>query len=517
MTGLSSLGRLRALGAMALAAVSLLAGRAMAAPDVVLTGVVHGQDNKTQRELPFTVPAGVSKITIDVSYGGREHATVLVFGLYDPERLRGWGGNKDHIVVAGGFATPSYTPGLIQPGVWRLSMGIVNIRPDETSPYTVNITYGRGADGQVITDKPVKDAAGWYKGDLHIHTAHSDGQCRALSGKAAPCPVFFSLKAAVDHGLDFVVMTDHNTGSHDAELFNLAPYFDTLLVIPGREMTTQLGHYNLLGVTDYVNYQLGTPTTPDINAMFDGSKATGAIISINHPEIVTGENCLGCGWIAPNTDYSRVESMEVANGGVAADAGGLFDDGPKSGTAFWEALLNRGYRITGVGGSDNHDAVDGKAGTSPVGAQSPVGMPTTVVHAEALSQPAILAGIRAGRVFIDLEGAHPDRILDLSAKSGASQAAMGGVLARPKGKPIEAQLHVAGAQGDHVDLIVDGQVRPVLADPVLHSSDQTLAFTLPAKGAIHWFRADVRAADGHRILIGNPIYVSSSDPKWIGH
>ncbi|OYX31476.1 MAG: hypothetical protein B7Y99_10095 [Caulobacterales bacterium 32-69-10] len=474
---------------------------AAAAPDVVLRGVLQGADKQTYRELPFTVPAGVGKITVDVSWAGRERGTILVLGLLDPERLRGWGGGtKPHFFVANAFASPSYLPGPINPGVWRLTMAVASIRAGETSPYVVNITYGRGPDAQVIADTPVKS-------DLHTHTGQSDGRCRSLAGQGAPCPTFLTLKAAAEHGLDFVAVTDHNTASHVAELAGLTPYFDTLLVIPGREMTTQFGHYNLLGVADFVEFRLGSPATPNINAMFDASKATGAVISINHPERSTGEDCLGCGWSAPDTDYDRVQSIEVANGGGAADNDGRFGDGPGSGVAIWEALLNRGYRLTGVGGSDNHDAVDGRRGTSPVGAQSPVGMPATVVYADALSQPAILQGVRSGRMFVDLEGARPGRVLDLSAAAGEAEVAMGGVLKRTPGQPIQARLRVAGAEGDHIEVIVDGRRRPVLADPVLHGADQTLAFGLPADSVARWFRIDVRAPDGRRVLIGNPIYV----------
>jgi len=477
--------------------------------DVTLTGVLTDKDNHSYRELPFTVPAGVGKITVDVSWEGRERGTILVLGLYDPARMRGWGGGtKPHFVVASGFASPSYLPGPIQPGVWRLSVAVANIRAGVTSPYTAKISYARGPAAQVVTDTPLRDSPGWYRGDLHAHTGHSDALCRSLAGKPTPCPLFFTLQAAVDHKLDFIVVTDHNVASQVADLGELAPYFDTLLLIPGREMTTQSGHYNLLGVIDFVDFRLGGPATPNINAMFDASKATGAVISINHPEIPTGEDCLGCGWSAPDTDYGRVQSIEVANGGLAADLG-HFDDGPHDGVAFWQALLNKGYHLTGVGGSDNHDAVDGRRGSSPVGAQSPVGFPATVVYADSLSQPAILAGIRSGRVFVDLEGAHPSRVLDLSARAGAAEAVMGAVLARQKGQPVEAHLHVAGAAGDTVDLIADGRPLAALPDPVLHTDDQTLAFTLPADTPVHWFRADIRSPGGKRILIGNPIYLAT--------
>ena len=45
--------------------------------------------------------------------------------------------------------------------------------------------------------------AGWYRGDLHTHTVHSDGR-RRIEEMA---------EAATSAGLDFIVSTDHNTNS----------------------------------------------------------------------------------------------------------------------------------------------------------------------------------------------------------------------------------------------------------------------------------------------------------------
>ncbi|MFD1950354.1 CehA/McbA family metallohydrolase [Sphingomonas arantia] len=489
----------------------LVAAALFATPDVKLSGVLHDTDRGTYRELPFDVPPGVTKITIDVA--GADHAagTYLVLGVYDPQRERGWGGAiKPHIVIANTFATASHLPGPLPPGRWRLSVAVAAIRPGTVARYTMTVHFDRGPAAQAITTAALKTGPGWYRGDFHTHTGHSDALCRSEpSHDAVPCPVYFTLKAAHDHHLDFVTVTDHNVRSHVAELADIAPYFDDLLVIPGREMTTQDGHFNLLGITDFVDYRLGGPGAANINAMFDGARGTGAIVSINHPEIPTGETCLGCGWSAPDTDFAKVGAIEVANGGIAADHGGAFDNGAGSGTAWWEALLDRGYHLTGIGGSDNHDAIDGHAGTSPVGAQSPVGTPATVVYAVDLSQAGILAGVRSGRVFIDLEGAHPGRVLDITAATGPhATAVMGGTLRRAAGQAIRGTIHVAGAAGNVVDLIADGKHRP-LGDPGrVVGPDARIPFTIEAGDPIHWLRADVQTPTGRRILIGNPIYVA---------
>lgn len=55
--------------------------------------------------------------------------------------------------------------------------------------------------------------------------------------------------------------------------------------------------------------------------------------------------------------------------------------------------LNQGRRITAIGGSDNHDAA------IPHDQPSVLGRPATVVYAKGLSTDAILAGLRAGRLF----------------------------------------------------------------------------------------------------------------------
>ena len=57
---------------------------------------------------------------------------------------------------------------------------------------------------------------------------------------------------------------------------------------------------------------------------------------------------MGCGWTVPNTDFSRVTAIEVINGNLV--------EGPGSGILLWQEQLNKGFRLTGIAGSDNHDA-----------------------------------------------------------------------------------------------------------------------------------------------------------------
>ena len=489
-----------------LATASISVDRVVAATDLILRGVVHDSDNQSYIPVLFDVPKGATKVSVDLNYQGRDQGTILNLEIRDPQGLRGsGGGGKRNVVLTESFATPSFLPGPILAGRWQLRLWVANIRKDVSSPFEAHIKVSGAEDADSILDVPVKAGPGWYRGDLHSHTGHSDATCANPAGRPSPCPVFLTLEAARLHGLDFLVITDHNATSHYAEMATLAPYFDTLLLIPGREITTRQGHFNLIGATRFVDFSLAPPGSVggrDMNSVLKDARATQGLISINHPSIPTDENCLGCGWSAPNTDFDLVNMVEVANGGIAADQSG-FPEGALSGIGFWQALLDAGRHVTGVGGSDNHDPVDGSA-KSPVGRQSPVGTPTTVVYADDLSQAAVLRGLRSGRVFIDLEN-RPNRLLDVSATSGGARAQMGGVLAAACRAKIDVETHLVGLAGDHPDLVVDG--KSLGGKEQIRADDQTIILSLDPGQANRWLRMDVRNATGSRILIGNPIYI----------
>src|SRR5262249_44542185 len=156
----------------------------------------------------------------------------------------------------------------------------------------------------------------------------------------------------------------------------------------------------------------------------------------------SGESCMGCGW-QPSTpaDWRSIAAIEVVNGGIP--------EGRFSGISFWEQQLHDGFRPTAIGGSDNHrpELAAEKAGS--------VGSPTTVVYARELSVPAILEGIEAGHVFIDLTGSR-ERLLELSASSGTGSAVAGDALASPSGSQVRVSAHILGCQRSAAVFLVDG-------------------------------------------------------------
>ena len=466
-------------------------------PDMVLTGTIDDSAHQTYVELPFRVPPDVAALTIEFEYTERDQRTVIDLGLADPERFRGAsGGNKARFTLSESYATPSYLPGPIVPGEWKLMLGIPNIRKGVRSSYTARISFGRDARPKDFAAAPLSTQARWYRGDFHAHTAHSDGSCASMTGKRVPCPLYKSIEAASARGLDFFTISEHNSQSHHQAMMELQPYFDNMLLVPGRELTTFYGHANMFGPTAFVDFRVGSEAVPSVNTMLLRARALGGLVSVNHPTVPSGENCLGCGWVAPGTDWSLVQAIEVMNGGSVVAAKGIVES-PLSGIPFWEKLLNKGNRLTAIGGSDNHDVL--RDANQP-------GLPTTVIFANGLSTAALLDGVRSGRVFVDIDGTK-DRLLEFSAETGNQRADMGDTLKIRKSQMIWLTTRVVGAAGNRIEVIEHGASRSIIDSRLsLDKEDVTVRAAFTPRNASRWVRVNVRALDGRLLMIGNPIY-----------
>jgi hypothetical protein len=461
--------------------------------DLTLSGDVHSNQTGSYVEVPFSVPSGVDRISVALSYTGKQDHSVLDLGVEDPERLRGWsGGNKDHFTIGVSDATPSYLPGPIVPGNWKLLLGVANIRPGNAVHYTAIISFLMIGAPRVdsFADAPLSTRAGWYRGDLHMHTGESDGSCTSQRGEAVPCPVFITVQAAVERGLDFIAITDHNTTAQYNEERELQPFYDKLLLIPGREMTTYRGHANVYGTTRSLDFRVEAPERPSAQSLFLRAQRLGALVSINHPVRNFGEACIGCGWKpAAGDDMRNVNAVEAVNG--LNPQLNLLD------IAYWQRQLDGGYRLTGIGGSDTHKPE-----------RKTVGSPTTVVYADELSTPAVLDGIRAGRVFVDLTGSH-DRLLEMQATESRGRTVhMGDALAPPLGDKVTFGVHVVGCPGSSVRITMDGKTPPGLQPEHITIADQSVELPWMSDGARHWIRADVLSSAGQLQLLGNPIYLN---------
>jgi hypothetical protein len=463
-------------------------------PDRVLHGTITVADLNSYKMLPFDVPAGTRRVTVIFSYTQRDQRTVIDLGLFDAEKFRGWsGGNKSWFTVSDVDATASYLPGALPAGTWNVLLGIANIRAGVTTEYTAEIYLSRKVDPSYAVPEQrvvLKNSAGWYKGDLHAHTGQSDGSCPSMSGRRVPCPEFKVLEAAAARGLDFLAVTEHNTTSGYLSLLRWQDYFDRLLLIRGREITTYHGHTNVYGAGDWIDFRLSPSNSA--NNIADRVHALGGMLSVNHPALPTGEICMGCGWNPePPLADEKIDAIEAVNG---TDV-----ETKLSGIPVWERRLQAGHRVTAIGGSDDHDS-----GTRP---GHPVGTPTTVVYARELSEAAILDGIRAGHVFLKTRGPDgPD--IYLSAETAGHHAIVGDALKLARGEHAQFTVQVLNGAGGRVEIVSDGKVAHLLPDAAVAGNDETKHFDISGDGQRHWYRVNVRAADGSLLALTNPIYVN---------
>lgn len=466
--------------------------------EIILTASLARADHQTYRELPFTVPPGVQRMTVTLAYSGREKKTVVDLGLRDPQGVRGWsGGAKQTIEIAEAFATPSYRAGPLTPGRWSVILGVPNIRDGEKSDVEVKVSLHSTFQNRtnVLSSDDLGQPTGrWRRGDLHMHTGHSDGTCANAHGLKIPCPVHKTVEAAAAAKLDFIAITDHNTLSQGPFISELQPAFPDLLIVPGMEVTTFFGHANALGLQAPIPFQLGHNELKDISALLDAMGSQGALLSINHPRQPSGEACMGCGWTLETTPWDRVSAIEVVNGSSLRLGGA---EGALSGIPFWTQLLRDGHRITAIGGSDNHDPTDA-AGLR----QSPVGVPTTYVWMNSLTQRGLLDGIASGRVFIDLKPGR-EKALSLSVSSSFGRSEMGQDAFLPQGETALATAAFEGVESGQAEF-VSGGLDVTLAEGLAN----TARISLKNGASQGWIRVNIRSSAGDLILIGNPIYIT---------
>jgi predicted metal-dependent phosphoesterase TrpH len=461
---------------------------------IELTGHLSLEDKvvSAYRMLPFDVPAGIARLEVSYSFadddpGGfmRPAGNVLDIGLFDTRGseflhaggFRGWSGaTRREFFLAPDEATPGYLPGPIVPGRWQIALGLHRILP-QGCDYRVTVRLYAGEASRptpfILPPWPVlRREPGWYRGDLHCHSHHSDG-----SGSLADLAA-----VARTQRLDFLAVTEHNTISH---LPHLAAHTGPdLLLIPGQEITTERGHANAWGIRRW--HEFRCDRRDQMAQVAADVRAEGALISINHPK----ED--GPPW--EFGDEAQFDCLEVWQAPWF-----VFND---QSLALWNRLLRQGHRITAVGGSDQHQSsFDGQVGDLAVG------KPCTWVYAEELSVTGVLAGLKAGRVFIAEDAPGPRLLLTADADGdGCYEATIGAVVQAPAGATIRLRCQVEGAAGCQL------RIRSMAGDKTvaIQEADFTAEWTARIESDT-FFRAEVMAQpeSPHVVMraLSNPIYV----------
>jgi hypothetical protein len=437
--------------------------------------------------VPFTVPAGTREFTL--AHDDGSDSQILDWGIWSPDGFRGWGGGLTEPAVVGvDESSRGYLRGAITPGEWTLVIGKAKLQ-GVPGAYTVDLAFH---DAPTLGARPFADWAAvtlgderrWYAGDFHVHSEES-GDATATFDQI--------VDLARQRGLDFVVLTDHNTSAHIPRLAARQVGLTDLLLVRGAEITTYGGHGNAVGTAAYVDHRvgLGGAGAPTITA--DVAAQGGAFI-VNHPMLDIGELCIGCAWKHADTPWERVHGVEIQTGNADITAA-LFT--PRS-IELWDAHVADGHALAAIGGSDDH-----RAGMDTGSAPARIGSPTTMVLADGLSEAAIVAAVRAGRTVVKVRG--PDDPMVVLVARGAGRTAEIGDTLTEVGE-VELIATVTGGDGAIAELWRDGVM--VSSTPVAGGEAR---FRRVVSGERERYRLEL-TRDGQRLTVTSHVFVHG-DPS----
>lgn len=373
--------------------------------------------------------------------------------------------------------------GAIEPGTWTVLLDLERTR--HATEYTLTVEAGNeqleATEGPAVKGQRFSPSShngrggeGWYRGELHSHTHHSDGKA----------PVAEVVAAARRYGLDFLALTDHYTTAGWAELQSLSG--PDLCLMNGLELTAHAGHANMHGLQGWVNPFVDGPGW-DVNDAARAVRQQGGLFCVNHAF------ALDLGWRYHRFDWRLADLMEIYHH--------LEGSANTSQLALWDGLLRQGLRITGVAGTDSHD---------PHAGRHRLGQVFTHVFAPELSQAGILEGLKKGWAYVGLGGAQ----MEFSATNQGRWAGMGGSLGAGQ---ISLQASLSDLpHPSRVLLMKNGFYHTHTDLPATHST--RLEFQDPDGRPGDFYRLEVFAltpqqAGGNgrewqnTLLLSNPIYL----------
>ncbi len=443
---------------------------------LALKGKLTAADSHRYRSHHFVVPEGAARLDIDFHYNPKrvgKYGNLLTLSVFDPNIERGTGHRQEpnqHVTISASEATPGYLRGALPPGTWDAMINCNLINPGEAVEYQLEISVGFDQQpAAVARSRGVTSprGQGWYRGDLHGHTLHSDGNWD-VSGL---------LDFARQHQLDFVTLTDHNTVAGLEEMYSRSS--DDLLTMGGFELTTFYGHALALGIHQPMEWRVRQGRSiADLKAEIE---AAGGLFVIAHPACPGDPICTGCHWEYQDLMPGTAGLVEVWNEQYGS---GSNNEGS---VELWYQWLNRGHRLYATVGTDIHGPADPS-----------LEFAFDVVYAQELTEGAILDAVRRGHHYLS-SGPR----LTFTGLSASGATAMIGDTLPNEPCQITAQWSNCRA-GDCLRFVVDGQVK----DERAVEADGEHSWALE-DGPNRWCLVEVRDEKGNLRALTNPIFVGA--------
>jgi predicted metal-dependent phosphoesterase TrpH len=422
--------------------------------------------------LPFTVPPGVR--SIHVRYDFSPHDTGLGYstnvvdigifdssgrGLGNAQGFRGWsGGARKHFWLTQHWATPGYLAGPLAPGRWNIILGPFLINPPGT-PWRVTVTIDHGAPveprfiGKTAPTALAGTGAGWYRGDLHLHSEFSDGHWTLDE----------LVSQARANGLDFLGTSEHNTNAATRVWGHHVP--DDFLVISGEEVTTRNGHWLATGITPgaWVDWRYRA-ADHRLGRFTDLTRSMGGAAVAAHPFVPVP----GTRWDF-GTTFAHMDAVEVWNSEWSFWNQLTLEQ--------WQSLLVSGHYVPAIGNSDSHHS------------GQTVGLAQSVYRLAGLSTAEVIAAVKGGHCWIAESGSVD--VADFEGHSDADASNAGGpgdTVTLGVGEQLVCHLEVNGVPGTVGQLIgAQGVITGAAADG---SGHLVLDATVPV--GTGFVRAEVR-------------------------
>jgi len=350
----------------------------------------------------------------------------------------------------------------------------------------------------------------WMKGDLHLHSRHSQDSSNN--------PVAKIIGFAEKTGFDFLAITDHDNHVLGDVAHNTwtDPEFksDKVVLLYGAEWTTDRGHGNVFSAKPYDHQRLYDVRDERDAKILAVKKKLGIHLSANHP---AGKDHFGF-------SFDMVDSIEVWNSAIwSKNAEAMM---------IWDDMLRSGRKLTGRGGSDSHhgtpDSPDKATKNSIQRTANYVGTPTTWAFARTRTPQGVVDALTNGRVSISANPYDPRVELYADRDQDGRMDMMMGDNAQATGKPVSFEVRLVGnrIQGASYTVRVIKNGEPF--GTYQASGDKlTVTFTdTPVAGKRSYYRVEVEGPQtpypevpnsmrlsGNMIALSNPVFFNF-DPNF---